>query len=247
MKSELLLLFLCTHNILAFHTQWNKHPSYQENRGYFNYFNTLKNQNGSSSSSSLSMSSVPNNPTNIVPMERQRILRHNLAVSLDRPLLEPATSVNGSSGNNLFGGLGVALQAIESFLASLLLSKEFLVTLVSLFSLSLLMKVLMSGGGSSGALSKEHTKGKRSRRPSFVIHLFRLLQGKMERIISTIMGSNSSVRQANKNGSVVMPFDSDDSSSQGWGVCTLVDKRLVLSPADEQAAAAKKKKETVFG
>lgn len=64
----------------------------------------------------------------------------------------------------------------------------------------------------------------------------------MERIISTIMGSNSSVRQANKNGSVVMPFESDDSSSQGWGVCTLVDKRLVLSPADEQAAAAKKKK-----
>ena len=157
-------------------------------------------------------------PLSPIPLDRQRLLAHNLAVSLDRPLLEPVqTSV---ASNAVGGGNAVwrGIQRMETFLTSILFSQEFVLTFVSLVAIVLLQKV-------SWTKSINVT----------VQHWFKLLRGKFQRILLAMTGreqilSGTSVHHKNKG--VPMVFgqsDGDSSSSTGWGVCTLTNKRLILS------------------
>ena len=157
----------------------------------------------------LKMSKSPLSP------DRQRLLAHNLAVSLDRPLLESvsiSTPPRPPFQSQSVKGLWTGLQRIESFLVSVLFSKEFLATLAALVTIVLLQR--------SVVLSSTNVRA---------THWFKLFRGKFQRLVSALAGQDqiSGVNKSSSKG-VPMKFDAD-SSSTGWGVCTLTSKRLIMA------------------
>lgn len=164
---------------------------------------------------------------NAIPSpDRQSILRHNLAVSLDRPLLDSGLKSTGVARNNIIKDASLmvlsALRGLEAFLASLLASRR-VILLAMLFASSVWMLNAFVMAAAD--------------RNSVIKHNYRMWTGR----ISAWFTDNVklSFQKSVVETGVPMTFDGGDASGgdeigemSGWGVCTLSNKRPVKPTSD---------------
>eukprot|EP00816_Leptocylindrus_hargravesii_P011949 CAMPEP_0196824100 /NCGR_PEP_ID=MMETSP1362-20130617/90414_1 /TAXON_ID=163516 /ORGANISM="Leptocylindrus danicus, Strain CCMP1856" /LENGTH=450 /DNA_ID=CAMNT_0042204235 /DNA_START=138 /DNA_END=1490 /DNA_ORIENTATION=- len=182
-----------------------------------------------------------------IPLERQEILRHNLAVSLDRPLLP-------QKGNHWMDTLKFGIEALETLLTSILMSRVFLMTLASLCTALLLKKVVYdantstinsnivsddansgsvlssSDGGDDDLYSMRKTTHQLYQQIRAKVRLYAAkLKQMLLRSVFSLQGGASAAKASEQVPSatadaVPMKFAN---GQEGWGVCTLLDRRDV--------------------
>lgn len=169
-----------------------------------------------------------------IPLDRQEILRHNLAVSLDRPLLP-------QKGNHWVDTIKFGIEALETLLTSILMSRVFLMTLASLCTALVLKKAVYDTNIIGDGVLSDMTE--------YPMQLYHQIRSKVRLYAAKLrqMFRSSDIDEvpAATVDAVPMKFAT---GQEGWGVCTLLERRDVpmKSSAGEDSVAAAEYVEYTF-